>query len=84
MNASLSGHKNGLPSRSIRCPIILLETSALSVEVFAELFNYTYGCPGVGCQKHVRGIQPLHFATGQCRDDFVYVPFAHQAIRTPI
>ncbi len=52
--------------------------------VVAKVSDYTGGYFGVGCQKHVRRIQPSHFATGLGRNDFVRVPLAHQVIRTPV
>ncbi len=57
---------------------------SLTIQVVAEVFNDTGGCLGVGCQKHVRRIQPIHPATGLCRNDFVHALLAHQAIRTPM
>jgi hypothetical protein len=68
---------------STRAPLRGSDRS-LTNQVFAKVFNHTGGCLGVGCQKHVRRIQPIHFATGLCRNDFVHVLLAHQAIRTPM
>jgi hypothetical protein len=56
----------------------------LTIHAFAKIFNCNSGCLGVGCKKHVRSIQPSQFAIGPCRDDFVHVLSAYQAICAPM
>ena len=67
---------NGFPPAGIR--------GRLLIHLRTKLID-RLGCSfGVGCQEHVRGIEPIHLAARLRGYDLVHLPPVHQVVKTPM
>jgi len=52
--------------------------------VLAKLIDRFDRSFGVGCQEHVRGIEPIHLAARLRSYDLAHLPPVHQIVKTPM